>query len=59
MATEIDEADNCALLKSMCLACADDLARWARAFDDQDEPLLVTLLEGLQQHLMARSANGT
>ena len=43
------------VVTGMCRECADDLARWARAFADQDEPLLATLLEGLQDHMLKRT----
>lgn len=53
--TDGDDADRRELVKDMCRACADDLARWVRAFEAEDEPLLATLLEGLQQHMTARA----
>lgn len=53
--TDQDDANDRALIKGMCRECADDLARWARAFTAQQEPLLATLIEGLQHHLEARA----
>ena len=42
-------------VKGLCLECADDLARYRRAFDAADEPILATLCEGLQKHMKERA----
>ena len=48
-------ADDKELLRGLCLECADDLARWERAFVAADEPILATLLEGLKSHIRQRA----
>jgi hypothetical protein len=48
-------ADDKELVRNICLDCADDLARWERAFVAADEPLLATLLEGLKSHIRKRA----
>lgn len=51
-----DDADARLLIREMCRACADDLARWALAFTAQQEPRLATLIVTLQAHMEARAA---
>jgi hypothetical protein len=53
---EKDAADERQILKGMCLECADDLDRWARAFDAQDEPLMAQLLDGLAHRMRERAS---
>ena len=48
---EKDAADKRQILKDMCLECADDLTRWARAFDAMDEPAPAQVLEDLAQRM--------
>ena len=52
---EEDAAYERKILKDMCLECADDLTRWAQAFDAQEEPLVAQLLEGLAHHMRERA----
>jgi hypothetical protein len=52
---EEDAAYERKILKDMCLECADDLDRWVRAFDAQDEPLMAQLLDGLAHQMRERA----
>lgn len=49
-------ADEREILKGMCRECADELARWSRAFAAQHEPILAELVEGLRDHILKRAA---